>query len=174
MGHSSESSTNKEFNWNLSEKSFKLSSKEIHENIEKIEVLKEKKKKWKKYFFIVAILLTIILIEYVIFNNKNFIEQAKSYQDDNNLNSISKQPKIESIVVTGSKTDIIIKNNQQKSISLNVTYRIYSDWFGKDSIETKIFEINAGEEKSFKVYNNDGCNIASCLVSILNFEEVND
>jgi hypothetical protein len=140
----------------------------------KIEVIKEKKSKWKKYLFIGVIILVIAIIGYSNLNNQNPVEQTKNYPENNNLNSIPEQPKIEPIVVTGSKTDIIIKNNQQKSILLNVTYRIYSNWFGKDSTESKVFEINAEEEKSFKVYNNDGCNTASCSVSILNFEEVNN
>jgi len=157
------------------QKRYEAKKKEVEERHKnkKIEVIKEKKSKWKKYLFIGVIVLAIIIIGYFSLNNKNPIEQTKDNPEEKNINSIPEQPKIEPIVVTGSKTEVIIKNNQQKSISLNVTYRIYSNWFGKDSTESKIFEINAGEEKSFKVYNNDGCNTAPCSVSILNFEEVN-
>jgi len=127
---------------------------------------------WKKYFFIGIILLGLIIVGYSYFNNENLLKQTQNYSGEDNINSISEQPKIEPIVVTGSKTDVIIKNNLQKDVSLNVTYKVYSNWFGKDSTESNVFEINAGEEKSFKVYDNDGCNTAPCSVSILNFEEV--
>lgn len=144
----------------------------LNNSNKKREVIREKKSKWKKYLLIGIIILVIAVVGYSNLNNQNPVKQTKNYSENNNLNSISNQPKIEPIVVTGSKTEVIIKNNQQKAISLNVTYKIYSRWFGKDSTESKVFEINAGEEKSFKVYNNDGCNTAPCSISILNFEEV--
>ncbi len=157
---------------------YNTKKKEVQErhknNLEKpIKTSKEKKRGWKKYFFIGIIVLVIILIGYFALNNENKRDAIKNYPKENpNINLIPEQPKVEPIIVTGSKTDVIIKNNQQKSVSLNVTYRIYSNWFGKDSTESSIFEIEAGEEKSFKVYNNDGCSTAPCSVSIINFKEV--
>lgn len=81
-------------------------------------------------------------------------------------------PEVKPIVVEGSNTDIIIKNNQGKSISLNVNYRIYSRWFGADYQESKVFDVGANSQQSFKVYNNDGCSTAPCSVSIISYEEV--
>lgn len=74
--------------------------------------------------------------------------------------------------VRSTKTDVIITNNRQNDIYLNVTYRIYSSWFGKDTIEQATFFVEGGEEKSFRAYNNDGCSIASCQVIILDYYKV--
>jgi len=133
----------------------------------------KKKTNWRKYFLVGIIFLAIILIGYFVLNNGSKNNDIKNpSQNNENTNFIPEQTKVELIIVSGSKTEVIIKNNQQKSISVNVTYRIYSDWFGKDSIESNVFEVDADEEKSFRVYNNDGCNTAPCSVSIINFEEV--
>lgn len=75
------------------------------------------------------------------------------------------------ILVEGSKTDVIITNGKDSPISLEVTYNIFSKWFGIDKTETKVFDVDAGSRKSFKVYNNDGCSNLPCYVNIIDHEE---
>jgi hypothetical protein len=101
------------------------------------------------------------------------------YADSNQPNPSTKPiinenvpEQIESIIVKGSKTDVIIENNLEKSISLNVTYRIYSKWFGADYQQSEIFEVGANKQESFTVYNNDGCSTAPCSVSVINYKEI--
>jgi hypothetical protein len=74
--------------------------------------------------------------------------------------------------VEGTKTEVVIQNNLAEDISLNVTYRIYSNWFGKDSTESQVFEVSANSKETFKVYYNDGCSSSPCSVSILKEERI--
>lgn len=72
----------------------------------------------------------------------------------------------------GSSTNVIIKNNQDKNISVNVTYRIFSKWFGADYQQNAVFDVGAKTEETFKVYDNVGCSNAPCSVSIISYEEI--
>lgn len=74
--------------------------------------------------------------------------------------------------IKGSKTDVIITNNLNRNISLNVTYNIFSRWFTMNSTQSKIFDVKAKDEESFKVYYNDGCANADCSVSIIDSKEL--
>jgi len=89
-------------------------------------------------------------------------------------------PEPEPIVVEGSgstqlstKKYVVITNNLEENISLNVTYRIYSKWFGKDTTTSKVFDVEAGVKESFLVYENYGCRSHSCTVTIQNYEQLN-
>jgi very-short-patch-repair endonuclease len=86
-------------------------------------------------------------------------------------------PALPDYVVNGSMQNVIIKNNLASGISLNVTYRILSNWFGTDRTETQIFEVGANSEKSFEVYSNGGCVYSSgktldCSVSIISQKRI--
>lgn len=151
------------------------------ENIKKVERyeqerLEKKKRERKKRIISNLILILIILNGIWMFNL--FHEKRQSNEiliNEENLGEtppISEPPKVEPIIVEGSKTDVIITNYKDKIVSLNVTYRIYSNWFGINSTNSKIFNVGAGEKKSFQVYFNDGCATAPCSVSIINSEEI--
>jgi hypothetical protein len=81
-------------------------------------------------------------------------------------------PKVEPLIVEGSRRDVIITNNQNKSVSVEVTYHITSTWFGADYKETKVFDVEASSKQSFKVYDNAGCDTAPCSVGIVDYKEV--
>jgi len=81
-------------------------------------------------------------------------------------------PAVEPLIVNGTKTDVVITNNQDHSVSVKVTYNIYSTWFGINQNETKVFNVGANTTESFRVYNNDGCRTAPCGVSIIDFKEI--
>ncbi|MBT6774909.1 hypothetical protein HOA91_06080 [Candidatus Woesearchaeota archaeon] len=83
------------------------------------------------------------------------------------------QPIVEPLIVEGSKTEVIITNNQKKPVKLSVTYLISSKWFGKNSQETNIFDVDANSKQSFLVYDNTGCRNHPCSVGIISFTEIN-
>lgn len=83
-----------------------------------------------------------------------------------------KQIEIPPYEVQGSATNVIIKNNLDKQISLSVTYRIYSKWFGIDSQQTKVFDVEANSQQLFDVWNNQGCLTAPCSVIIVSSKEI--
>jgi len=77
---------------------------------------------------------------------------------------VSEEPieKSEPISISTSSTEITIKNTLQKTISMEITYRIYSKWYGRDTTETKIFDVGAYQTKTFLVWGNNGCKITGC------------
>lgn len=79
-----------------------------------------------------------------------------------------------SLIVEGSNTDVILTNNRDKDISVNVTYRIFSKWFGMDSIKNKLFQVNANSKESFRVYDACAGGIGDCSIIILDFQEEDD
>lgn len=81
-------------------------------------------------------------------------------------------PVLEDYVVKGSQKEVIIENNLQEEITLNVTYRIYSKWFGTDRTENRLFEVAKNTTKAFLVYDNTGCGVGDCSVSIITFSEI--
>lgn len=78
-------------------------------------------------------------------------------------------PKVEPIIVTSDKTNVIITNNLEETASVEVHFKVDSNWFNYHSEETKIFEVSPKSTESFMVYNNQGCVSAPCGVSIVNF-----
>jgi hypothetical protein len=81
-------------------------------------------------------------------------------------------PPLPDYKVEGTKTEVVIQNNLAEDISLNVTYRIFSNFFGKDSTENQVFEVGANSTETFKVYYNDGCSSSPCSVSIIKEERI--
>jgi len=115
--------------------------------------------------------------QYDLSANKWIRNNSQGSVSEKELKNVDKQNTAEEIkllIVEGSRDSIIIINNKQEFISLNITYRIYSKWYGADYQATQIFDINPNNSKSFKVYNNDGCSkgIGDCSVSIISYEEV--
>lgn len=147
-------------------------------NIEKSRIFFEekRKRKLKTLLKILAIILGIGLILFLSFyfdHHKKVSPSADVPQPTvQEYPSQQNPPEIKPILVESSNTDVIINNNKQKDVSLNVTYRIYSNWFGIDKQESQIFEVNANSQESFKVYNNDGCLTAPCSVSIISYSEI--
>jgi very-short-patch-repair endonuclease len=133
--------------------------------------LKEKEKKRRKIIIVCIIAILILFFSGLIFNNQ---KQTLNQKQDTTIIPEKvppiTNPPIEPIIVEGSKTDVIITNNQNKDTSVNVTYRIFSNWFGIDSTENKIFEVSANNKQSFQVYYNDGCSTAPCSVSIISYK----
>lgn len=131
--------------------------------------------------FFKMIIVCIILLILIILIFKNFIlikpteikhKQNVIPQDNIPTTPEPKPKKIEPLIIEGSTTAVIITNNQDKNVSLNVTYGIYSNWFGIDSITSQVFDVEANSNKMFKVYNNDGCyNEHYCSVSIISYGE---
>lgn len=76
------------------------------------------------------------------------------------------------ILVSGTKTDVIIINKIPERVYVNVTYRVFSQFYHDDYTESKIFEVWPNAQQSFKVYNNGGCLNNECLVMILGFQRV--
>lgn len=74
--------------------------------------------------------------------------------------------------VRGTKTDVVIANNAPEEITLEVTYRIFSNFFGIDSTKTQNFDVGALSEKSFKVYDNVGCSNSPCSIIIEDSQEL--
>lgn len=159
----------KDYNYKLKDKFYKEDySSEVLNNYNKN--LKHKRKSKIDKIVKISVIIGVIIIFIWSFWGRHFFENPTT--SIQNTSEFKQEDKQADLTVEGSETDIIIKNNQQKDISLNVTYRIYSNWFGIDSRESKIFEIRAKEEKSFKVYNNEGCLTAPCSVSIISYEEL--
>jgi hypothetical protein len=131
-----------------------------------IETTPKKKKKILNIFLIGLIIFAILVLifSFSIFKQDN-LEDIKNMEKSQVIIPSS-------IIVEGSKTAVLINNSWERDVSINVTYRIYSNWFGIDSIESRIFEVKANSQESFNVYNNYGCDTAPCSVSILNFEEI--
>jgi len=129
---------------------------------------REKKKKIK-HIVIISVVIAIILF-IVLMGSHNNPEISDNNIQEQMLTIIS--PAVAPFTVAGSNTEVIIKNNQQKAISVNVTYNIYSRWFGIDEIATQIFNVSANSEKAFQVYYNNGCATAPCGVRIISSTEI--
>jgi hypothetical protein len=158
------------------EKERKNQVKRLSEEIKKgrkIKFLHDRKQDKRKRRFKIFIIAIIILFFFIlIFNGikENFNQEPKTTMPED-IPPTTPIPETEPIIIEGSKTEVIITNNQDKDISLNVTYRIFSDWFKKDSTESKIFDVESKTKKYFQVYFNDGCLTAPCSVSIISYEE---
>ena len=76
------------------------------------------------------------------------------------------------ILVSGTKTEVAITNNLRERIYVNVSYRVFSQFYKADYTESKIFEVWPNAQQSFKVYENGGCANNDCLIMILGFEKV--
>lgn len=113
-----------------------------------------------------AVLLIITMS--VIHSRKNNIPSHTVTNTPINPTIIETSP-VEPFTVEGSKTDVIITNNQYTSISLNVTYRITSSWYGVDRQENKVFFVEENSQQRFRVYDNIGCNTDPCSVSIIDY-----
>lgn len=74
-------------------------------------------------------------------------------------------------IVNSTKTTIIINNHRNSSLSLNITYRISSHWFGIDKTTSQIFEVGPNAEQVFTVYDNDGCDSFPCFTEIISYQE---
>lgn len=117
--------------------------------------------------FIVPILVIFLLIATVgMLINNNKAEGNKEFVEQ--MNTVSE---INDFEISTTKTEIIIKNNLDKGYSLEITYRIYSNWFGVDSTKTELFEILPKKEEIFTVYSNDGCKTSPCSVEIIKYEK---
>lgn len=134
---------------------------------------KEKTKVSKKVL-VYAIIIIIILgiFAFIVFNNQKKDSTNNNIHTQDNFPAPIPQPQIKPLIVEGSATNVIITNNQDKAISVNVTYRIYSNWFGIDTQSNQIFDVDAKSKQMFKVYNNDGCSTAPCSVSIVSYSEL--
>lgn len=105
-----------------------------------------------------------------LFNEKDDIEETIATPTPT-IDEPEPTPKVEPLIVSGDKTNVIITNNLDRDVSLKVTYNVYSRWFNADYDETKVFDVPANSEKSFRVYNNDGCGNNPCSVGIMGYEE---
>lgn len=115
----------------------------------------------------IRVIIILIIVLFGLWQLSSYFNHNKS---NNNL-VISNPVPTKNIVVTSSKTEVIIKNNLQKNISVNVTYRIYSDWYGIDSQASRVFVVGANSQQTFKVYSNSGCDmgVGDCSVSIISY-----
>ncbi len=129
-----------------------------------ISFLPQKPQAYWKFITLAVILLGAIAFIIINLDKKDDISEE-------HLNNIS-YPQVEPIILAGSKTDVIITNNKNKDVSLNVTYRIYSSYFGIDAMGNRIFEVKANSKQNFLVYDNVGCSHAPCAIEILDFSEV--
>ena len=157
----------------------KVGKRELEKNIEIYKQLeKERKEELKETTLMIVSLIGISLIIFILFvlygiNTNNTQEQISI--EPPLLNQTELIPiKIEPLIVESSNIAIIIRNNQQKNISLEIDYKLYSKWYGTDRIESKIFNVNANTGKTFNVFDNEGCNvgIGDCSVIIINYTEI--
>jgi very-short-patch-repair endonuclease/uncharacterized protein YcfL len=137
----------------------------------------EARAKNNKIICVVCIIVIILLLLFIFQNNptaKITKNPAPKITENTTIPQPSETIIVESpkIIVTSSNTDVIIANNQQKNISVNVTYRIFSNWFGIDSQQSKIFNVSANTQKNFTVYANAGCSNAPCSVRIISYKEI--
>lgn len=128
--------------------------------------------------FLVAVILVIILLLYSLNYKSDIIQSANPPPSvisppTSAPPSIVTAPEVKPLIVNGSKTEVIITNNQAKDISLNITYSIVSNFFGINSQQSQIFNVPANTKKSFLVYDNVGCDTAPCGVGIINYTEIN-
>ena len=158
---------------------------------------KNNKSDKKKSFSVTKLILAIIIVLLIIYLGSHKTKNYVNSEDivDKIVQKISEDPNfaivsttttkitttttstttttiIEPIIVLGGSKNIEITNNLNQEISLNVTYRVVSSWFGKDSTETKVFTVEANNSKSFLVYDNAGCHSNRCSVSIIEYNEI--
>lgn len=105
---------------------------------------------WKKRLLIISLAL-LVVIGIIIFSN---IREIKP------------------LIVEGTSTDVIITNNQARSVSLNVNYQVYSKWFGANYIVSAVFNVGANSKQRFRVYDNIGCSANICSINIVSYNEI--
>jgi len=142
---------------------------------------KEEKSKIKEITIAICVIIAIIIL-FVTFNSSisnnpeptspNHTAITGSNSTINNKTEPVPAPKLPDYTINGSKTDVIIKNNLNEEVSLNVTYRLYSTWYGVDIQESKIFDVGANTTQSFKVFGNTGCSTDPCSVIILSYNKI--
>lgn len=120
------------------------------------------------FFKLIFIAIIIILIGGSLF----FMFNSTKHKPLPLTNPPTAPPEVKPFIVEGSKTDVIITNNLERNISLNVTYRIYSTWFGADYTQSKVFNVGANTQQTFKVYDNVGCSSSPCSVIIVSYNEI--
>src|SRR3989344_517674 len=113
---------------------------------------------------LILIFISLIFLVFFIINNKDLIYEKNIEALNtvpNSIQPLTPEP-AQPLIVEGSSTDVIITNNENKKAIVNVTYRIYSRWFGADYNENKLFEVSPNSQQSFRVYDNVGCSSAPC------------
>ncbi len=78
------------------------------------------------------------------------------------------------LIVQNNGSRIRIANNQDKDISVNVMYRLYSSILGVDITEVETFKISANSEKTFNPYKyaSFGCTDEICNLEIKSYLEI--
>jgi len=70
-----------------------------------------------------------------------------------------------------SGTSVVIKNNLDRDVLVNVTYHVYSKWFGIDKISSLKISVKSNSEETANLYDNAGCNAGMpCSVSMESFD----
>lgn len=137
--------------------------------------IKRKKKATVICCVVLAVIILLVVICSIILNKpETSLVSTPEANSSTYVESVlpTPEPKLPDYTVEGSATDVLIKNNLDKELSVKVTYRIYSIWFGIDSQASQIFDVEANTTKSFKVYDNPGCSNNPCQVNIISYKKI--
>ncbi len=77
------------------------------------------------------------------------------------------------LTLNSSSNEVIINNNQEDDVSINVTYKVKSNFFNIDYQRSQVFSVGANTEEKFKVNENPACEDNSlCSVAIIGYTEL--
>lgn len=127
----------------------------------------------KKWIYIGIVVVAVIVIFLGI---KAFSPKGGSETTYPTLTLSTTMPplttKLPGISIKGTKTDVVIINTLNERVYVNVTYRVFSQYYQDDYTESKVFEVWPNRQQEFEVYNNGGCANNECSVNIISFERV--